>query len=158
MFSFTLLGEMPSKKNNYRHSVTTRRVYIDKAIQIGIDSFLYQLPKIRNKLGIKQPIDAPIVVQIEFYGDLKRDLDNVVTTLLDILQKGQIIKNDKQVFKLVATKCYNDKPYVVVHIEPLTIPYASQEDKNTTKESKRTKAPPTPLKKRSIKTFQPMAP
>lgn len=117
MLSFTLEGSMPSKKNNYRHSAKSGKVFIEKGTQIHIDHFVWQIAGLKLKgLISKQSIVEDISVSIQFVGESRRDLDNMVTTLLDILQKTKIIKNDSQIKKIEAEKLYNIKPYVQVQI------------------------------------------
>lgn len=158
MISINLEGEMPSKKNNYRHSMRNGRVYIPEGTKILIDFFLWQIIQSRSKTGLTKAIESPVAITIVFYGDNRRDLDNMVTTLLDILQKADVIKNDKQVFRLSASKCYNKTPYLTVQIEPIIITHASEEDQDIDEKPKRAKASNPSLKKRLNSKSRPMAP
>lgn len=156
MISLELIGEMPSKKNAWKHS-SRGGVYLPSGMQKEIDAFLYQIIQSRNRTGLTKAIESPVSVTAVFYGDLKRDLDNITTTLLDILQKANVIKNDKQVFRLSASKCYNASPSLTVQIEPIIIPHAREEDKDIDEEPHRAEAPNAPLKKRIIKKSRPVA-
>lgn len=108
---------MPSKKNNYRHSLASKKVYIPKSIAKEIDYFLWQVKSLRSKgLIPKEPISCNIEVTTLFHGRYNKDLDNMVTTLLDILQKGRIIENDKQVRRILAERIDGPMPYINVEI------------------------------------------
>lgn len=66
------------------------------------------------------PIEDMCRVTAFFYRDNRTDVDNLIGGLLDILQKAGVIKNDRQVWGLEATKsgkCDGD-PRVEVLIEP----------------------------------------
>jgi Holliday junction resolvase RusA-like endonuclease len=89
---FTLTGEMPSKKNNYKRGAHGR-LYIPENVQGVLDDFLWQLKKHRQK----KPFTGRISLYAIFYckDPLKQDGDNMGTTLQDLLQKAGVIENDK---------------------------------------------------------------
>lgn len=98
---FNIVGDIPAKKNNYRSS--GGKFYIDKKANKGIYGILVQLASSRNRP--KTPIVHPIRVVVEIYTpNMRRDLDNMITTLLDCMQKAGIIKNDNQVVALSGMK------------------------------------------------------
>lgn len=94
---FVLEGEMPSKKNRWSRG-KNGQVYIPADVKKELDDFLWQLASIRAKQKIIKPLVGEMRIEVSFYGQgEKKDLDNLFTTLLDLLQKGQIIKNDRYV-------------------------------------------------------------
>lgn len=116
---FTLNGEMPSKKNNWKRSITGQ-VYVPAEIKDEVDAFLWQLPLIRRERDIQTPITASVRLTAIFYTCKRRDLDNMLTTLQDILQAGKVIKNDVQVVSIHTEKIEVDAhPHVTVSIEEL---------------------------------------
>lgn len=95
--SFKLAGVVPSKKNAW-HPNSHGGMYIDHDLKSELDGFLYQLITIRNRKKIVEPLIGDIRVTVKFYlREVKYDADNSFTTLLDLLQKALIIKNDKMV-------------------------------------------------------------
>ncbi len=99
---------MPSKKNAWKRA-SGGHVYIDKKMSSVLDDFLWQL---RGAMGIHQkgkkhaqfPIVLPLELTVSFKTRRQKDLDNMVTTLMDLLQKSGVIKNDSQILKINATK------------------------------------------------------
>lgn len=66
------------------------------------------------------PINQPCHLTARFYRDNRTDVDNMLGGLLDILQKAQVLKNDRCVCSVTATKsgkCDGD-PRVEVFIVP----------------------------------------
>lgn len=66
------------------------------------------------------PIEDPCHVTARFYRDNRADVDNLAGGLFDILQKAGVLKNDRVVYGLTATKsgaCDGD-PRVEVFIAP----------------------------------------
>lgn len=104
---FKLKGEMPSKKNRWKVG-KGGQVFIPKDVKSELDDMLWQLKSVRSK-NVSEPIAEPIKVEVIFYGQYRKDLDNMTTTLLDLLQKSEIIKNDKEVLHIDAKK-RNDSP------------------------------------------------
>lgn len=87
------------------------------------------------KLGIAEPIDAPVGVQVTFTVDRPRsvsvksrpwpsktartsdggggDVDKLARCVLDGLEQGGVIRNDAQVVQLSAVKAFPDSPGAV---------------------------------------------
>lgn len=118
MIAFTLEGIMPSKKNKWQHNFRTGQVYLPTDLKKEIDYFIWQIAtlKIKGELS-REPVTYDLDVTALFCGDNNNDLDNMLTTLLDILQKARVIKNDKQVVHLEADKVPGPKPYIQVQIK-----------------------------------------
>jgi len=91
MIEFTIYGEVPSKKNAWRHGKDG--VYLPKTQQKALDDLQLQMQVHKPR----KPLEGSLAVMIEIGGHTNKDLDNQVTTLLDLLQKAGIIKNDKDV-------------------------------------------------------------
>lgn len=98
-----LEGRVPSKKNNYRRGVSGRMFVADKTAA-DIDALLWQLKRV-TKIHFGWPMTKPLSITLKFFVHADRqDLDNMITTMLDVLQKGGVIKNDRQVHMLMGYK------------------------------------------------------
>ena len=91
-------GEVPSKKNSYRFG--SRGIFkppeVTEFEKMVADEILAQ--KARKYLS------GPLYVQIVIKTASTGDLDNKVTTLLDAIQYGVMIKNDRDVVRILADK------------------------------------------------------
>ena len=101
MISFTRIGNIPSKKNRWRRGANGN-VYIPPEVKSELDDFLWQLKKPKADLG--PAIESEVVIRCIFAGQMAKDLDNMTTTLLDLLQSAEIIKNDRQVVEIHTQK------------------------------------------------------
>lgn len=91
-YTFIVLGEIPVKKNNYRVSYSGG-VYTDRDVKDTIDDITNQLAYARKRP--KPSLDKEFEMKVDiFTSNPRKDLDGMVTTLLDCLQKAEIIKND----------------------------------------------------------------
>lgn len=97
---------MSSKKNSWSRG-KNGGIYIPGKVRSELDDFLWQLKKVRSAYA-PEPLEGNLSVEVGFYNQQKKDLDNMTTTLLDLLQKGRIIKNDKDVVRLSAWKSVGD--------------------------------------------------
>lgn len=92
------LDNPPSKKN--RWSVAHGRIYTPYEVK----KWMKQARAVVKEAvpeELKVPIESNIVLMLAYYG--KKDLDNVLSTICDMLQ-GVLIKNDKQVACVQAVK------------------------------------------------------
>lgn len=95
LINIKLLGPIPSKKNTWKRGVMGMYIPAGPAKQIA--DLLWQLKKHRPK----KPIEKNVKVKINLYTHtLRQDASNVAETLLDLLQKAEILKNDRQVHDL----------------------------------------------------------
>ena len=92
---FTLNGVVPSKKNAWRRG-KNGNVYVNDQIQADIDALVIQARVYLNRMGHAIPKGDSLEIWLYFWvKKMNKDLDNMVSTLLDVLQKGQIVENDK---------------------------------------------------------------
>lgn len=112
---FSFQGEVPSKKNQWKHA-QNGHVYLPAGLQKQIDDISWQLKPIvgRNKTIIQSvKIDLTMYLSQE---SSRIDLDNRVTTFLDILQRLAIIKNDSLVREIHAVALPARESFVKVII------------------------------------------
>lgn len=103
--SFTLTGRPISKKNSkniFRNRFTGKIGVASKKKFFEYEaSCLQQIMILRNK-GIipRELIKGKINIDVQFFlkGKFSVDIDNAYTSILDILQKANIIEDDKNVF------------------------------------------------------------
>lgn len=106
---------MPSKKNAWRRG-SEGQVYIPAGVKKSIDDFLWQIKGTRNRP--QSPVVGPVKISLSFMvkSHSRRDLDNMVTTALDILQKARVIENDKDIVSIIATKQESLDPRVIISL------------------------------------------
>jgi hypothetical protein len=83
------MGHVPSKKNAYRRQ-NNGGMYRRKDVVQDIDSLSAQIPAWTKNLRLEH---AHISVRLTV-GDGRADRDNKVTTLLDILVRAGVLRND----------------------------------------------------------------
>jgi len=90
----TLRGPVPAKKNNWKPRPKGGGVYTDRTTATQIDGFIFQA---RSAWGGKPVVD-PAIVHCTFYvpNYAGADGDNMQTTVLDVLQKAGVIRNDNR--------------------------------------------------------------
>jgi len=94
-------GSLPAKANRgriFRNSKTGKNfVYIDKDVEKKIkDAELQISHQYKGK-----PIEYPVEVNVFFFFKTKRrrDLDNIMKTLGDVLESSGVLKDDKLIFR-----------------------------------------------------------
>ena len=111
MITFTLKGEVPSKKNNYRISKNGGLYKDEKVVfweeNAKADILEQHIPHLACKFLVH--------IILRFSRD--RDLDNAVTSILDLLQQAKVLDNDKNVMEILAKKERSKKPGALVEIE-----------------------------------------
>ena len=89
--SFTLAGKVPSKKNAYRPRAGG--FYKDAALRDALDMLTNQLPRNLTDKQLEHPfLMAQFNMPKKSWGT---DRDNKLTTLLDIMVSGGVIKDDR---------------------------------------------------------------
>lgn len=117
----SLPGEVPSKKNAWTRG-KHGNVYLPAPMQKTIDDLILVLKGERNRLGMSEPLSGNLKIKLSFYTKKTLDLDNVTTTLLDLLQKANIVKNDKDFCQITAERLlwldpeYRREPGVEIEI------------------------------------------
>lgn len=101
---FEIKGNCPSKKNNYKQS--RGHWYKPEDIVLFEKNAFLQLNVQKKKypessFPLKGDLSIYLIIDI-----MKRDkdIDNLCTTIFDILEKGGIIENDKYITRLEAIK------------------------------------------------------
>lgn len=116
---FALQGEMPSKKNNWKPRAGGG-MYVPEPIRTQLDDFLWQMKPVVRKYGKALPIAHPVRISARFATNDNEDLDNKFTTLLDLLQKGNVILNDRQVVHISnVIREESRNPQVMVEVEEI---------------------------------------
>ena len=96
MVCLQLQGPVPSKKNAWRRG--GGNVYLPAKVQADIDALIWQAKAQRPKLDLSDIAGKRVRVDAHFFVPREhKDLDNVFTTLLDVLQKAGVLENDKLV-------------------------------------------------------------
>lgn len=113
---FTVEGNLLSMKNSRRivRNPKTGRVMVIKSRQAleYEKSFLLQVPK-RVRLSFTDPVSLEVVV---WYQSRRSDLD--IELLKDLLQKADVIGNDRQIVHMRAWKLIDrvrPRAFIVVH-------------------------------------------
>lgn len=111
MVNLEIKGEIPVKKNTQRIG-KYGGIYKDPAVKnfeemVGWEIRLKRLEPIEGKVRV--------VVAIKVKKD-KRDLDGMVTTLLDSMQYGGLIPNDKNVVAIEAYKAVGDEDLATIKV------------------------------------------
>lgn len=117
MIELTIRGDIPVKKNTQR---------------IGRHGGIYKNPEVtayeellgwEARLKRLEPIEGPFAFSGTFHIRGPKDLDGVVTTILDCLQKAGLIENDKYLHELRSVKKVpiptGDQEHVTFKVEAL---------------------------------------
>lgn len=111
-----IIGRVASKKNQRTGTVKGGKyiVFYSKAWRKFEKESLLQ---IKNNGQVKSPYDITFTFEMKGKGG-NSDLDNCVTSVMDILQKSGVIDNDKNVMSFCANKVLNCKEWkTIVEVE-----------------------------------------
>lgn len=103
--NFTFKGAVPSKKNSYRIGNSKwgrRKLFKPQELTDFDDLFYYQFHE--QYKGHKTILAKQITMFIHFCLHTDRDLDNMITTVMDAMQFAGVVKNDKYINAIHATK------------------------------------------------------
>ena len=107
MFSFTLIGEVPSKKNAWKRG-KNGNVYIAGDVSDKLSDLMVQLRAHKNACGITFPLRGQMQVDIAIHEPKTTcDLDNQITSIFDLLQKTGVIYNDKEIVDIRAARVFS---------------------------------------------------
>lgn len=109
MYNFTIYGDCPSLKNNKVIVIKPYpRLIPSKRVQQWNKSAKEQMKKL-NLFG--EMLDIPITISVDVYKGSKRDydLDNVVSTIQDMLMHSKFINDDSQFQEIHVYKSGVDK-------------------------------------------------
>lgn len=78
--------------------------------------------EIKRQLPGLIPFEGPVKVGVKWFYDANRDIDAGLKVLLDLFQKQYIVKNDRQIRKIMYIDIFEDKknPRTEVEIYALT--------------------------------------
>ena len=90
IIAIRLTGPIPSKKNLWKRG--TKGLYIPADTQKELEALLWQFKKYRPK----KPIEKQVTIKMAIYTKtMRQDAGNISETVLDLLQKSGILKNDR---------------------------------------------------------------
>jgi Holliday junction resolvase RusA-like endonuclease len=123
MITLTLHGVVPSKKNAWRRGAQGR-VYLPGQVQADIDALVVRACAARHRLDLEPLRGKKLAVTATFYTSKQnKDLDNMFTTILDVLQKAEIIENDKLVREFhVFEKINSKEDHTDIALRELSMP------------------------------------
>lgn len=102
---FEIIGEIPSKKNTLRF---TRYGKPYQAKHKEMDGLIMQLVVQKNKYDVL-PIIKQCKLEVVVSGSDRQDLNNTITTICDLLENAGIVKNDRLIKDIRATKFVDNK-------------------------------------------------
>lgn len=102
-YHFSIPIEVISKKNLWTFS-RQGHMYLPKNVADFISNCVLVLINQKKKYPGFIPLKTSIGINLVFYNIRDKDLDNQITTVFDLLQKAQIIENDKFIDIIRATK------------------------------------------------------
>lgn len=117
MYNFTLYGDCPSLKNN--KTIITKpypRLVSSARVQAWNKEALKQMTDLKL-FGEHYTEPFELVLNVHKPSARKYDLDNVASTVMDLLMHAEFIEDDSQVHRLVVNKCETDKENPRVEIQ-----------------------------------------
>ena len=111
MLRLQIIGETPSKKNS-KIMTRTGKLIPSRTHEKWHSDALLQLTGQITRQALKKPIEAPVSVDVAFYhGDLRRrDSDNQVSSLMDILQDSGVLSDDRwEIVRSIHVNNFYDK-------------------------------------------------
>ena len=102
---FELIGKIPSKKNDLRRNKYGK--YYHKEDKV-LTALVLQL-KVQAKQYTNLPIKSDCRLILELWSDDRRDFNNEITTICDLLENAGIVKNDRQFKQIEAYKEIDNK-------------------------------------------------
>jgi len=118
MMKLTIYGNVPSKSNCYRIIALPGKLKRDGrrgkprgSLAKTEELKTYELNFDKQLTGVhRKHLTCKITAHLDVYYDSERpDLDNALKTILDCLQKGCVIANDRQVRRIIAERFLDRK-------------------------------------------------
>lgn len=120
---FEIEGSCPVKKNQYKYTVRNGKLwgYKPKNIISYIESALWQLKSQKKKYEVTPlPICSKVSVFLLFeIAGRDKDIDGMTTTIYDVLQQAEIIKNDSQITQAEQIKKKGKEDLVKIYVKEL---------------------------------------
>lgn len=121
-YIFFLKGEVPAKKNS-RQTLENGKTIPSKNYQKWHETAIFQLIFQRNSQKIAKSLEFPLKLEITLtHGDFRRrDGDNALSSILDILQDSKILSDDKWLIcrKITVENLYEkNNPHCKICIKP----------------------------------------
>ena len=116
-YSFTILGDVPSKANSYKIITIGGHSSLSKTQNLKVyeKSFFLQCPCRGVNISKFFSIDIDV-----FYANNRKDLDGSFKILLDCLQQCKVIKNDRECVEIHARKMVDKvNPRVTITINTI---------------------------------------
>lgn len=109
----TLMGSIPSKKNTMRRG---RHGGMYNAAQKELDGLVLSLMSFKREFtGL--PMTRPCRLSLCVWDDDRKDLNNTVTTICDLLEDAGFVKNDRLIKQIEAQKIVDgDNPRVDIEL------------------------------------------
>lgn len=102
---FKLIGQIPAKKNDLRRGRYGQFYHKeDKAMT----ALIMQL-KVQKQQYTELPLKGRCSLELSVWGGDRKDLNNEMTTICDLLENAGIVENDRQIKHIVATKVVENK-------------------------------------------------
>lgn len=114
--NFVLPGEVPSKKNSW--ALGNGRIYTPGDVKRWVKDSLWLLkPILRKNSTITQKCHLEAIFCISH----DKDIDNMLGSLMDLLQTSGLIKNDRLIVEVKASKVFQKgiRPNVYVRLHVL---------------------------------------
>lgn len=97
--SFILFGEVPSKKNSW--ALGNGKIYTPNNIKRWVKDSIWLLKPVMRK---HKMITEKCQLEAQFYIKHDKDIDNMLGSLMDLLQGAGLLKNDRLVVEVLAKK------------------------------------------------------
>lgn len=99
-----LLGRVPSKKNARR--IFANHGHVISLPSVGYEKYKHECLQAIASLPVTTMVAPPYTITIDFMlkGKGNSDIDNMTSSIFDILQDARVLDDDKNVLELIAHK------------------------------------------------------
>ena len=117
-FTWEVLGEIPSMKNDLRISRRGGFYHKDNAVKKYKQSFAWQTPA-KFRMEIIRPV---VVTTVIFMKDRRKDCHNLQAVIFDSLEAAGVICNDRQIVKWNGEALIDrENPRVVITVKEIEV-------------------------------------